>query len=217
MSKTLPMLAVVVAGALACGVALAVPVRVAGTVTRVDGDLVVVTTADARADNLRVDGATRITIRTPADHSILAQGRYVGVTATPQADGTLIASIVNVFPESRRGAGEGHYPMKDRPAGTTMTNATVKAATKLAPRPAGNATIAAATSGAGGMRITLEYVGGSQTVVVPDGAAVVTSSDGDRSALVVGAHVIASGERGDDGTIAAARISVGARGSVPPQ
>lgn len=217
MTKSLPGLVAIVVGlALASCTALAAPARVAGTVTRADGDTLVVTTADAKVENARLDSATRINIRTPAEHSILAQGRYVGVTATPQPDGSLLASVVSVFPESRRGVAEGHFPMKDRPAGTTMTNATVKTATAVAARPVGNATIAKAASGAGGMRITLDYRGGSQTVVVPDSAAVVTSSDGDRSALKPGAHVIVSGERGADGTVAAARISVGAEGSVPP-
>jgi hypothetical protein len=202
--------------ALAAGAAWASPARVAGTISRAEGDVVVVTTAGAKAENVRVDTSTRISIRTPAEHSILEKGRYVGATATPQPDGTLLASEVHVFPESRRGAGQGHYPMKDRPAGTTMTNATVGAVAKPAPRPTGNATVGAASAAKGAMRLTLDYPGGAQTIVVPDNVPVVTMSDGDRSALVPGAHVIVSGERGSDGSIAAARISVGGNGSVPP-
>ena len=57
---------------------------------------------------------------------------------------------------------------------------------------------------------------GTQTIVVPDGVPVVTTSNGDRSALAVGVHVIVNGERAADGSIAAARVSVGANGSVPP-
>jgi hypothetical protein len=202
---------------LAAGAACASPARVAGTITRAAGDAIVVTTADARAENVHVDASTRISIRTPADHSILEKGRLVGATATPQPDGSLLASEVHVFPESRRASTQqGHHPMSGRPAGTTMTNATVGAVTKPAPRPTGNATVAAASAAKGAMRLTLDYPGGSQTIVVPDGVPVVTMSDGDRSALVAGAHVIVSGERGSDGTIAAARINVGAHGSVPP-
>ena len=202
--------------ALAAGVGCAAPARVAGTIARAEGDTIVVTTAEAKSENVRIDKSTRYSIRTPADHSILAKGRYIGATATPQADGALLASEVHVFPESRRGAGEGHQPMKDRPAGTTMTNATVNAVTQAMPRPTGNATVAAASAGNGEMRLTLSYPGGAQTIVVPADVPVVTMSEGDRTALVPGTHVIVSGERGSDGTIDAARISIGANGSVPP-
>ncbi|HEV8502600.1 MAG TPA: DUF5666 domain-containing protein [Casimicrobiaceae bacterium] len=205
-----------IAGLLACGAAWADPARVPGTVASVTGDTVVIKSADAAPQNVRLDDKTRITIRTPAEHSILEQGRYVGVTAMPGADGTLVASAVSVFPESRRGTGEGHYPMKDRPAGTTMTNATVKTASKTASRPMGNATVSAATSSHGEYRLTLEYKGGAQTVIVADDVPVVTLSNGDRTALAPGAHVIVDGERGSDGSIAAARISIGGNGSVPP-
>ena len=208
--------AAIIAGLLACGAAWADPARVPGTVASMTGDSLVIKSADAAPQNVRLDDKTRISIRTPAEHSILEQGRYVGVTAMPRGDGTLVASAVSVFPESRRGTGEGHYPMKDRPAGTTMTNATVKTASKTASRPMGNATVSTATSTHGEYRLTLEYAGGAQTVIVPDDVPVVTLSNGDRTALAPGAHVIVDGERGSDGSIAAARISIGGNGSVPP-
>jgi len=56
---------------------------------------------------------------TPAD---LQPGQYVAITAQPQQDGTLLASIVSVFPESQRGLAPGQRPMDD---GNLMTNATI--------------------------------------------------------------------------------------------
>ena len=200
---------------LAAGGAAAAPAKVAGVIATVSGDSIVVSAADGHRDNVLVDARTRVSVRTPADHAILRDNAYIGVTATPQADGSLLASEVHVFAESMRGTGEGHH-MMNGPPGTTMTNATVKAIKAPAKSSMTNATVAVASHADGARRLTLRYPGGSQTIVVPDDVPVVTVASGDRSALAAGAHVIVNGERGTNGVIAAARISVGANGSVPP-
>ncbi|MEO8848379.1 MAG: DUF5666 domain-containing protein [Casimicrobiaceae bacterium] len=202
-------------GLLGAATAGAAPARVAGTIASIVGNALTIT-SDGKAEHVSVDSSTRIGVRTPADHAVLGNNAYIGVTATPQADGSLLASEVHVFAEAQRGTGEGHHPMGG-PPGTTMTNATVK--TVAAPPVKSsmtNATVAAASNGHGSRKLTLSYPGGAQTIVVPDSVPVVTTANGDLSALTPGAHVIVNGERGPDGTIAAARISVGANGSVPP-
>ncbi|MEP7063897.1 MAG: DUF5666 domain-containing protein [Betaproteobacteria bacterium] len=212
------LLQIVAAAAVALTVTVAAnadPAHVIGTIASASTDALVVGTADGKRENVRVDERTRVGIRTPADHAILDKNVYVGVTATPQADGSLLASEVHVFAESQRGVGEGHHPMNG-PPGTTMTNATVKTVDSPSKSSMTNATVTGAAKSGGVRRLTLTYPQGTQTVVVPDDVPVVTTSNGDRSALVAGTHVIVNGERGADGGIAAARISVGAKGSVPP-
>jgi hypothetical protein len=59
----------------------------------------------------------------PADAQSIEPEEFVAVTAKRQADGTLLASEVNIFPESMRGLGAGQRPMD---AGNLMTNATVE-------------------------------------------------------------------------------------------
>jgi hypothetical protein len=59
----------------------------------------------------------------PADAQSIELGAFVAVTAKRQADGTLLASEVNIFPEAMRGLGAGQRPMA---AGNLMTNATVE-------------------------------------------------------------------------------------------
>src|SRR5260370_11575339 len=54
-------------------------------------------------------------------------GMFVGTTAMPQADGSLRAVEVHIFPEAMRGTGEGHRPWDLEPQ-STMTNANVEAA-----------------------------------------------------------------------------------------
>jgi len=130
------------------GSALAAPARVLGTIASVAGNAVTVKSADGKSEAVDVDDHTRISIRTPAAHAILDNNAYVGVTATPQPDGTLLASEVHVFSAAQRGVGEGHHPMNG-PPGTTMTNATVKSVTTRKPSSMTNATVSAASKGNG--------------------------------------------------------------------
>jgi hypothetical protein len=207
--------AALMTGLLGCAAAVAAPARIDGVIASASQDAYVVTTARGQQERISIDASTRVSVRTPAAHSILDRGAYVGVTATPQADGTLLASEVHVFPEAQRGVGEGHHPMRG-PPGTTMTNAAVKSVAVRARPMSTNAAVAASTEVAGARQLTLAYAGGTQTIIVPDNVPVVTTATADRKALAPGVHVIVSGERGADGAIAAARISVGANGSVPP-
>jgi hypothetical protein len=98
-------------------------VRIRGPIQAVDGSTITVKAGEAGdvkvklADNVAVFGVIKATL---AD---IKPGVFIGVGATPQADGTQRAIQIMIFAETQRGTGEGHRPW-DRP-GTTMTNATV--------------------------------------------------------------------------------------------
>ena len=143
------------------------------------------------------------------------------MTAAPQADGTLVASEVQVFPESMRGTGEGHRPMSPdsgASAGATMTNATVASvAGAKAGNTMTNATVSSVAPGERAMRMTLTYKGGEKIVVVPEGILVFMTEVADRSSLVPGAHVVAYVAKQPDGILVAERVSVGKNGYVPPR
>ena len=184
--------------------------RLSGEVVNLDGSkFAIKTTADQPLTVVLADNA-RITIRAPGDLSRLDRGQYVGVTAAPQPDGTLIASQISVFPESMRGTNEGHRPMANLP-GSTMTNATVREVTSTVT----NGRVAGVSGIADSRRLVLSYVGGEKTVIVPPSAAVVFSEIGDRSDLVRGAHVVVYVTRRPDGALVSERVSVGKNGSVP--
>jgi hypothetical protein len=174
-----------------------------------DGKLTVRTVAGESVSVVLADGA-RVMIRVPGDLSNLNKGLYVGATAVPQPDGTLLASQINVFPESMRGTAEGHRPMAALP-GNTMTNATVRQAADTMT----NASVTGISSPDGARGLVLSYSGGEKTVIVPSGAAVVFSEIGDRSALVRGVHVVVYATRRPDGTLVSERVSIGKNGSVP--
>src|SRR5262249_9506188 len=126
-------------------------------------------------------------------------GTFLGTAAQAEPDGTFRALEVHIFPESMRGAGEGHRPW-ERP-GTTMTNANVEAV----------------VARADGSALTLRYRDGEVTVVVPPAAPIVRFAPGDRSLIVPGASIaLFRPTRATDGTLLASRVTVGVNGTRLP-
>jgi hypothetical protein len=191
------------AAALICSVALAqapagAPQRVRGTVDSFDGTTLVV--KDRSGEVLRLALADNFSVAevVPIELSAIQPGSFIGTAAMPQADGTLSAIEVLVFPEAARGTGEGHRPW-DLVPGSTMTNATV----------------ADMLTAAKGRTLTLRYKDGEKTVVVPEGVPVVTFKPGDRGLLVAGAKVIVTAELRAGGPTAT-RVLAGRNGFTPP-
>lgn len=191
---------------LALALAIAAPVsaqpstqRIRGDVVSIEGNKLSVRSRTGQvvnvdlADNYAVSAVVRV------GPDAIRQGSFVGAASMPQADGTLRALEVLVFPESGRGSGEGHYPWDLQP-GSMMTNAT----------------IAHVESVDGGSRMTLNYRDGEKIVVVPPGTPIVTFEPGGREMVVPGAHVIFTATIKPDGSLAASRLAVGKDGLVPP-
>jgi hypothetical protein len=129
----------------------------------------------------------------------IASGKFIGTTTLGERDGALVALEVHVFPEALRGTGEGHYDWDLRP-GSKMTNANV-----------------ATVSSMGKDRVlTVQYKGGEQKVLVPEDATVVSFTPADRSLLKPGAPIFVVSQRQPDGSLLAARVSVGLNGQRPP-
>jgi len=173
------------------------PMRIRGTVTSLDGDVLSVKTRQGQdvkinlAPNFTVSAAKAVTL---AD---FGSGAYVGSTAKKNAAGQLVASEVHRLPPQ---APAGHTPWDTAP-GDTMTNANVAKVVKSA----------------GGNELTLEYKDGSQKILVPDGTPIVDFVPGDRSLLVPGATVFVGASVAADGKISAARVAVSKDGVKPPQ
>jgi hypothetical protein len=175
------------------------PVRIRGTIERVDGNIYIV---KARAgDELKMKLAENATVvalikATLAD---IKQGSYIGVSGLPQPDGTQKALEVHIFPENMRGVGEGHRGWDLQPS-STMTN--------------GNVEQAAASSD--GQVVMLKYKDGEKRIVVSTDTPIVLYVPGDKSELTPGAHIFVSAAvKQPDGTLQAPRVNVG-RGMAPP-
>jgi hypothetical protein len=194
-----------IALALFAGPAFAQPfapetMRVTGTIEAADANSITVRALEGGGTNkvfltpdAKVFGVSTTTL------AEVKPGAFVGVGATPNADGSQRAIRVTVFAESQRGLGEGFRPWDRAPHGT-MTNATVAETVK----------------GVDGQMLTVKYKGGEKRIVVPGDARILAYSVGERSELQVGAHVaILRAKRKLDGTWEADRVNVGRGGVIP--
>lgn len=202
----------------AVGLALAQtpPMRVRGDIASVTAGGFQLKADSGQMVSVRLAERYTVSARSHADKTKITPGTFLGTTAVPGTDGTLVASEVHIFPESMRGTGEGHRPM-DAAAGTTMTNATV-ASVASGPTPGRtmtNATVAAITTDQE-PRITLRYQGGEKVVSIPKDTPIVMVEPGDAAMLVPGAHVVVSGARQNDGSLLVDRVMVGKNGLIPP-
>jgi hypothetical protein len=188
-----------------------------GDVVSVHDHMLQVKTASGQASDFALPDDARVGLRVPASLDAISPNSFVGATAAPRADGTLVASEVHIFPESMRGTGEGHRPMASVP-GSTMTNATVShvSSAPVVKNSMTNATVSKVDTQRGGRMLHLTYKGGAQDILVPDNVPVVRIAAGDRRSLEPGAHVIVYPTTNASGGLVASRISVGANGSVPP-
>jgi len=176
----------------------AAPTGVRGTITALTGDALKVHTNAGKDVDVKLAADTPIRGVTLDDVSDIKPGSYIGSAAIPQADGTLKALEIHVFPPSLRGSGEGHRPW-DLGQNSTMTNGTV-----------GDLVVS------NGRTITVKYSNGEKKIVIPPDVPVVSLSPGDRSLLVPGAHIVLFAHKDTDGSLAANFISAGKNGVVPP-
>lgn len=187
------------------GIALAQaydPVRIRGTIVRVDAKTLVVQDRGGEVVSLARPADMTVSEVYPIKLSDIKRGSFIGTAAMPQADGSQKALEVVVFPEAARGTGEGHRPWDLLPQ-STMTNATV-------------ADLAAAPKSVrGGQQLRLTYKGGEKIVVVPPNVPVVTFRPGTEALLVPGAKVLVNAQE-KNGTPTALRVTAGRNGFAPP-
>jgi hypothetical protein len=174
------------------------PIRVAGKVTGLDNGVVAV--KDAKGEELKINVPANLAVIAVAKGTLadVKQNSFIGVGATPQADGSQKAIRVVVFAESQRGTGEGHRPW-DRP-NSTMTNATVDTT----------------VSSVDGQVVMVKYKDGEKKIIIGPDAIILVNSAGDKSEVKPGANVaFPAVTKKPDGTLEANRVNVG-RGDVTP-
>jgi hypothetical protein len=173
--------------------------RIRGDVIALDGLNLQVKSRSGEAFTVKLADSYTVSAVVKIGIERVVPGSYVGIASMPRPDGTQRAIEVLLFPEARRGSGEGHYPWDLQP-GSMMTNATV-------------AEVVAVDKD---RRMTLKYKDGEKTVLVPQEAPVVTFEPGERAMLQPGAHIIVSAAKQSDGSLTAAGVAVGKDGLVPP-
>jgi hypothetical protein len=194
-------LAVLLASALALAAATAEaqkPVRVRGTITALEGNVLSVKSRDGQ--DLRIELTEKASVATARAITLadLKPGTYVGTTTRKRADGVLVALEIHTLPPT---AAAGQRPW-DLAPGTMMTNAN----------------IASVAQAEGGQELIVEHKGGSEKVVVPPGTPIVTTSPADRTALKPGEYVFMAAQQHPDGKLTVSgRIQVSKDGVKPPQ
>ena len=173
------------------------PMRIRGTITAVDGDVLSVKSRDGKDLKVQLAPDARVGTAKAIALADIKQGTYIGVTAMKGGDGKLTAVEVHTIPPQ---APAGHMPWDLQP-GSTMTNANLSG-------------VARATSG---NEITVEAKGESYRILVPDGVPVATSVPADRSALKPGETIFAIGPVNASGVIKVGSVTVSKDGFKPPQ
>ena len=194
--ESMKRLAAFALAALLCSLAFAQqpPARVRGTITAVDGDVLSVKSRDGT--DLKVHLTPDAGVTTAKSTTLDAlKGKYVGATAVSK-DGKMVALEVHAIPPQAK---PGHFPW-DLAPGSTMTNANLEGVAQAS----------------GGSEITLNYQGGSQTILVPPGTPIVTFDPGSRADLKPGETIWSNARREADGRIVAERLNVSKDGVKPP-
>ena len=175
------------------------PMRVAGTVDKLDGNNLRVSMKDGQAvtvvlaDNAAVFGVEK---RTVAD---IKPGDYLASGGVKGTDGKIHAVEVRIFPETLRGTGEGQRPWDAKPDGV-MTNATVGTVSQ---------------SPQGGV-IHVKYKDGESEFTVGPEVPVLAYVAGDRSLLKPGAAIVTVAQKKPDGTLTTGRVTAEKDGVRPP-
>ena len=197
------------------------PVRLRGTIAKVDAGSITLQTQDGTSEKVTLSPATGYAGVVAADAGAIKPGSFIG-TATKGTGSHLTSVEVVVFPPAMRGAGEGHYDWDKLPdpsggsaVSTSMTNGTVAAGGPRVATSMTNGNIDAATSKSGALHLTVSYKGGQKSIVVPAGVPVVALQPADKSVLKVGAAAFVLADP-SGGTPSALRVMVGVGGVKPP-
>ena len=176
------------------------PVRVRGTIEKVDGNALTLKSTDGSEVRLTLTENAMIVAVVKASLGDIKEGTFLGSAAMPRPDGSQKALEVHIFPEQMRGTGEGHRAYAPVP-NSTMTNGTAAGA------------IVTGVDGAG---ITVKYKDGEKKIIVPPNVPIVRYEIGGKNDLKPGAHfTVLAATKKSNGTFEASRINVGRDGTVP--
>ena len=150
--------------------------RIRGTIEKVDGNTLTVKSRDGANLTIKLKDGAQVTGVAKAALADIKQKSFIGITAMPQPDGTQKAIEVHIFPEARRGAGEGHRPW-DLVPNSTMTNANVEQL----------------VTAVDGPMLTMKYKDGEKKISVPTNAIIVQFVNADKADLKPGAKIFING------------------------
>jgi hypothetical protein len=179
------------------------PARVRGTVEGVDGNMVTVRSRDGAELKLKLKDNATVRAVIPAKITDIKAGTNVGITSSPQADGSLSAIEVHIFPATQN-INAAHFSWDLMP-NTFMTNGPVQ-------------TSVAAVDG---QVLTVQYKTGDKVeekqIKVTPKTNIVGYEPASKADLKPGVKVfVAAAPKLPDGSLDVANISYGKDGMTPP-
>jgi hypothetical protein len=176
-------------------------VRIRGQIEKVEGDVLDIKTRNGDMVKVKLVDPARVMAFVKASLADIQVGKFIGVTAMPQADGSQKAIAVHIFLDSQKGVVADRHTPWDLQPGSTMTNAIV------------DTTVA----GVDGQNIMVKYKDGEKKVIVPPNTPIVAYTPGDKGEVKPGAQIIIFGAtKQADGSLTTPAINVGREGVVPP-
>lgn len=172
------------------------PKRIRATIDAVTDSSIDITSRGGQKMSLKLSPDLKVIGITRSSLSEIKPGSFIGTAAMPQADGSLKAMEVHIFPDSMKGTGEGEHPW-DQGKDSKMLNGLV-----------------GDVVGTDGHSFMVKYGDKQEKVMVPDNVPVVAMAPADRSLLKPGAKVIIFAASGDSQIVN--RITVGENGLTPP-
>ena len=175
------------------------PMRVRGTVDKLDGQTLTVKSRDGQMLTIALDPKVAVITLVRKTIADIKDGDFVASTGMKGTDGKIHAIEVRIFPEAARGVGEGQYPW-DLTPDSVMTNATVNG---VAGAPDGKV-----------LKVT--YKGTTSEYVVGPDVPVLANGPGDVSLLTPGIAVFVIAMKQPDGKLTSARMYAEKDGIKPP-
>lgn len=189
------------------------PIRIYGAIESFSGGKLTVETDSREHAVIFVPANTPILFTRIGRLEDIKPGDFVGSAAIPGSDGKLHAQEVHIFPESMRGAGEGHRQM-GQGSSRTMTNGTVSSAQRTPQGTMTNGTVKATDGATKTRTLQIAYKDGSQEIEVGLDVPIRYFLVGDAGLLKVGATVSVNAARENEGLVATG-IQVGKDGIKP--
>jgi len=176
------------------------PVRIRGTVDKLDGQILTVNTREGTKDSIAL--APNYIVRTVVRRQLsdIKTGDYVASTSVKSKDGKLHAIEVHIFLAAQRGVVPELQAPWDLVPDSVMTNAVV---TGIAKVPSGRV-------------LSLTYKGTPTEVIVGPKVPIVTYAPGDSGMLQHGKAVFLIAQQKPDGSFGAANVTVESKGVKPP-
>lgn len=172
-------------------------VRIRGTITAVDASSMAVKSRDGRDLKLALPESATVATAKSVRFDEIKDGDFLGATTKPGPNGTEVAIELHYLPPTAN-AGQSAWDLEPN---SKMTNAIVQAK----------------VVGTGNHEITVQYPGGTQKIMVPNGIPIVRSAPGTRADLKAGEYVFVSAQAAGDGALTALRVQVSKDGVRPPQ